>query len=497
MGDIRRQTIFSSLGIYVGFLFGGLNTYLFTHKGYFTPDQYGLTSAILAINMAIYSFANLGGVGVIGRFFPIYNYWLKKEENDLFFRSARISAIGTVLTIVLLLIGKDFFVRKFSEKSGLLVQYYFWIIPFVCSYVAFNLLEAQSAINKRTVYSNFLKETGSRIYLTILITIYLLKWIDFDLFVKLFTFMYTAMALALGISLKRLGDLHFVRDKSKVTRRLQKHRNRYILFPIIGAIIYNVGINIDSITIGSQRGLATLGVYTLAKYISSIISVPQRSVVSIAIPYISQAFKEKKYAEVGRIYKRSALNLLIIALFVFLNVWLNVNDAYSLFQLDESYRSGYYIILILGIAMIIDMGTGINSSMMYVSPIWKVEFYNTIIVMAMSIPLNYFLVKRFGMTGAAISNFFVVVTPNIIRFIFIWKRFKLQPLTINSLYILLLAIASYLLSWVLFQNIHGWVALALRSASFSLTFLGSVIYLKLSPDIQPVLDGIRKKIRKS
>jgi O-antigen/teichoic acid export membrane protein len=119
---------------------------------------------------------------------------------------------------------------------------------------------------------------------------------------------------------------------------------------LFGAIIYNTALNIDSFTIGSKLGLSVLGVYTLAKYISSVISVPQRSVASIAVPYVAQAFKDKRFDEVRRIYMRSAINLLIIALFVFLNVWINLDDAYQVFHLDKSFEAGKYVILILGIA---------------------------------------------------------------------------------------------------------------------------------------------------
>ena len=44
MSIIRRQSIISSILIYLGFAFGALNTYLFTREGGpFTKEEYGLT----------------------------------------------------------------------------------------------------------------------------------------------------------------------------------------------------------------------------------------------------------------------------------------------------------------------------------------------------------------------------------------------------------------------------------------------------------------------
>lgn len=497
MGDIRRQTIFSSLLIYVGFIFGALNTYLFTREGFFTPDQYGLTQAIIAINMTFYAFANFGSVAIMGRFYPVYYGQLKKEKNDLLSLAFLLAGIGLVLTIAGAIIGKPLFVRKFSEKSALLVHYYYWIIPYVCFYVVFCILEAQAAINKKTILSNFLKETASRMVLTMLMLLYIFNIISFDVFVKCFSGMYAVVSIVLFIFLLKTKRLHLAHLFSNVSRRLKKRLVEYISYPLFGAIIYNTALNIDSFTIGSKLGLSVLGVYTLAKYISSVISVPQRSVASIAVPYVAQAFKDKRFDEVRRIYMRSAINLLIIALFVFLNVWINLDDAYQVFHLDKSYEAGKYVILILGIAMLLDMGTGINGYMLYVSPIWRFEFFNAIIVMAISIPTNYFMVDRFGIIGAAFSTLFMIFTTNTIRYCYIWYKYKMQPFSINSLWALLLAVFAYFLSYFLFNNIHGWGGLLLRSFSFSFIFLAGVIYFKLTPDIKPVLDSIQKRFGRS
>ena len=70
MSNIRRQSIMSSMLIYVGFAFGALNTYLFTKEGGFTKEQYGLTGAFMAIGSIIMSVAGLGMSSYVNKFFP-------------------------------------------------------------------------------------------------------------------------------------------------------------------------------------------------------------------------------------------------------------------------------------------------------------------------------------------------------------------------------------------------------------------------------------------
>ena len=43
MGTIRKQTIISSILVYIGFFIGAVNMYFYTKDGSFTPEQFALT----------------------------------------------------------------------------------------------------------------------------------------------------------------------------------------------------------------------------------------------------------------------------------------------------------------------------------------------------------------------------------------------------------------------------------------------------------------------
>src|ERR1700730_10147798 len=167
MSTIRRQSILSSVLIYLGFVFGAINTYLFTKEGIFTPEQYGLTRAILITANFFYGFASFGMISVIYKFFPYYRDNLKEEENDLLGVCLFIELIGFIITSIVGLIFEPLVIRKFSAKSPLLVRYYFWLFPFLFFYLFFSLLEAYAWSLKKTVLTNFLKESGFRISTTL------------------------------------------------------------------------------------------------------------------------------------------------------------------------------------------------------------------------------------------------------------------------------------------------------------------------------------------
>jgi hypothetical protein len=112
------------------------------------------------------------------------------------------------------------------------------------------------------------------------------------------------------------------------------------------------------------------------------------------------------------------------------------------------------------------------------------------------LPLTYILTKEYGLIGPAVANLISISIYNIIRIVFLWKKFRLFPFTIQSIYTILLAGAVYTICYFLFRDVTGFMGLVVRSAAFILLFGIGVVYMKLSPDILPVIQSIRNRLRK-
>jgi Na+-driven multidrug efflux pump len=50
----------------------------------------------------------------------------------------------------------------------------------------------------------------------------------------------------------------------------------------------------------------------------------------------------------------------------------------------------------------------------------------------LSIPLNYYLINRFGLVGSAYANFIATFIYNLVRLLFILKLFKMQPYSFKN-----------------------------------------------------------------
>jgi O-antigen/teichoic acid export membrane protein len=497
MSNIRRQSIISSLVIYVGFAIGLFNVYLFTKQGIFQDPEYGLYNAFIAIATMMMAVSNLAMPSFIYKFFPYYKDNLPAKKNDQLSVALLVSLIGFTVVLAAGFIFKDLVIKKYSANAPELVAHYIWIFPLAFGFLIYTVLEAYTWQLKKSIITNFLKEVAWRLFVTVLIVLFYLGVIpSFDVFIKLFSFSYPFIALLLLVYLAYTGQLHLTLRISKVTKRMKGSIFKLCRFVFAGTVIFTLAQVFDSLVILSKLEKATtmLAVYSLAQNIASMIQVPQRGIVAASIPYLSQAWKDKDMGLIQRIYQRSSINQLIFAAFIFSLLILNFTDAVYTFQLKGTYLDAYYVIILLGLTKIVDMGTGLNAQIIATSTFWRFEMLSGIVLLAFMLPLSYFFTISYGIVGTAAAQLISMCAYNAIRIVFLWKKFRLSPFTWQTAYSVLLAVACFFTCYFIFINIHGIAGMFLRSTAFILLYATGAIYMKLSPDIQPVIATIKKKL---
>jgi O-antigen/teichoic acid export membrane protein len=505
MSTIRRQSIISSFIIYIGFAIGLLNTYFFTRDaafpgqaGTFTAEQYGLTSIFIAIATMMCTFSMIAMPSYIFKFYHYYNDHLPPRKNDMITWALLVSVIGFIFVMLAGWFFKNLVIRKFGEHSPLLVTYYYWIFPMGLGLSIFTVLEAYSWNLGKPVVTSFLKEIQWRLLTTVLIVLMLCGVIrDYDLFIKLYAFTYPGIAVTLFIYLVVTKKIHFTFSISKVTRRYFGKIIRLCTFVYAGSLIFTLSQVFDSIVIAAvlTDGIAKAGIFGLAQIMGSVIQAPQRGIVAASIPHLSRAWKEKNMGLLQRIYHRSSINQLVFAAGIFVLIALNYTEAVKTLHLKDAYLAGFDAFILLGLMRIVDMGTGVNAQIIATSTYWKFEMISGVILLALMLPLTIILTRQYDILGPAIANLISVTIYNIIRIVFLWKRFRLFPFTIQSVYTVLLAVASFVVCHYIFIGVHGFAGLVLRSIALLILYTTGTIYLKLSPDLQPVLQTIRKKLR--
>jgi O-antigen/teichoic acid export membrane protein len=442
----------------------------------------------------MYAFANLGMVSVVYKFYPYFNDNLPKKKNDLITWTLLVSLAGFFCVILAGIVFKDLVIRKFGGNSPLFVEYYFWVFPFGFSLLIFSIFEVFAWNIRKSIFTTFLRELFFRLITLLLIFLLSFKLIgNFDTFIKMYAFSYGVVALVLLIYLIWKKEFYITFTISRVMKKFYKKMIAMASLIYVGSTIYTIAAFIDTIIIASLLGTDSVGIFSLAFVISGLVQAPQRGAVAASIPVLSKAWKDKDYDKINLIYQRSGINLLIASLGIFLIIWLNYTDAVITFKLKPTYHQSEWIFFFLGLARVVDLGTGVNSQIIGTSTFWRFEFISGMILLSLAVPLNYFLVKHYGIIGAGYSTLISYSVYNIIRILFLKTKFNMHPFSYKTVYAVLLAFVTYTICFFAFRQLNGLGAILLRTFVFAGLFGGAIVYFDLSPDILSIWVNVKEK----
>lgn len=495
MSEIRKKSLKATTWIYAGFLIGAINTYFLTHKNWFSTDQNGLTRAMIEISQLIFAFSTLGTTSYLVKFFPYYQDNLSARKNDLLTVAITIALGGFIITCSGLFLLEPVIVRKFSANSILLVQYFYWILPMAFFVLLFNILEAYSYGFGKGVVTSLLKETILRLYTLVVILLKVFDLISFKTFIILFSMQYAVIVIILASHLQFEGKLWLSFKVSRVTKKFRKKIFSILALTFIVIIVNVLRQSIDGLVLAAKQNLGKVGIFGLAAYMVSVLQAPFRSIVAVTIPILSRAWKDKDHKAIQRIYQRSSINLLGFSLFIFFCIWLNFTNGILFFGINPDYLEGRWVFFILGIVTIIELGTGVNAQIIGTSTYWRFELWTSLLLTAMIIPLSYFLTVRYGILGPAIANLISFSIYNFIRFWFLLKKFNLQPFSMKTFEIIVIAFGAYGISYFSTVKLDGLIAMIASTSIFAIIFLPLIYWRNVSPDLKPVVHNFLKRMK--
>lgn len=496
MTTIRKQSIISSGVVYIGLALGALTQFLLVKE--FSPDQYGLINGMfVSIGTVLSFFASIGMPTYIVKFYPYYKAHLPVKKIDMMSVALRVGLGGFLLTVLLGVLFRTQVIHFYQARSAALVKYYYWIFPFGLGMTVFGILEVYAWHMKRAILTNYLKEVQFRLITLVLIGLYAIGVLSgFDMFVKLYAFSYLLVALILLMVLLRNKELHFSFGTSRVTKRFFPKIRSMALMAWGGNVFYYFSFYFAQIVIAGvvTGGLTAVGIFTLAQFVASLVQAPQRAVAAATVGPLSQAWKEKDHGRIHRIYQRSAINQLVFSVGIFVLIWINYRDGVTFFHLKPAYLAGQWVFFFIGLSRVIDLGTGVNAQIIQTSIHWRFELLSGMILFALTIPLNYLLAKEMGIVGPAIADLITLSIYNLIRWLFLYRRYRLQPFGWKSIYALLLGLTGFVVCQLLFDRFHGFVWMIARCVVFIVIYGTGVVAGRLSDDLLPVLETVQKRI---
>lgn len=444
MGIITRQSFKSSIASYLGVLVGLFNFFWLATK-FLEPSQIGIINFLEMGASFTATLAGLGASSIVDKFFPKFKDENNQHNGYLVFLLAYVSFGFTIFSLGFVLFY-DFWLEIYTKDSTEVIPYFYLILPFNAVFIYLILMESYARIHLRIAIPNLLRDVLLRLLISLSIILYALHYFDFWTLVVLRVLSYFVIILIIILYLKNLKVLFFKIQFSFIDKSLFKEILVYGLFIVLGSAGTAVFAKIDILMLPALTDFTKTGIYTIAYYMGTIIEIPKRALSQISKPIISQAWANKDLPQINLIYKKSSLNQFIVGSFLFLLIWLNIDDIFAILPKGEIYIQGKYVVFFIALTRLIDMLTGVNDEIIMQSPAYK---FNLIIVSFLALLLiltNLWLIPIYGIIGAALATCLSYFAYNLVKFIFIWIKFGLQPFDLKSIYILALGISVYILT---------------------------------------------------
>ncbi len=491
MGIIQKQGARSSVFLMIGFVIGAINL-LFLFPKVFTQEEIGLTRALIDAGTVLSVLATLGTIPVIYKFYPYYRSHAR-GKSDLAFFTGLICLLGFILICITGFLFNDFIVRKLG-KSPLFAQNVLLVYPLTFLMLAFTWMEGFGWAFKKAALTNFLKETLVRVLTTILI---LLAWagiISKGGFMNAFSLLYLIPAIILFLVLIKTGKWTFYRTQTKITRRYKTKMLTFGIF-VFGATFLNIASRtVDSFMIIGLKGLEQTAIFTYAAYLGAFMDLPLRSINSIATPILSESWKDKNFTNIDTVYRKSTITLMVAGLFIFLIALLNIKNLVTF--LGAGWEQVPAVFFIMGIAKLVDLGTGVSGQIISTSSNWRFDFYTNVLLTVLAFPLNFFMIKHFGIIGAAISNLVAITVFNGVRFGFLYKKFSWQPYGFTHIKILLVSLIIFFGVYAIPFMANIYVDTIFRSVLFAGLFVPAMFSMNVSEDFNLTAKNVMNRIRR-
>ncbi|MBI4653433.1 MAG: flippase [Nitrospirae bacterium] len=178
----------------------------------------------------------------------------------------------------------------------------------------------------------------------------------------------------------------------------------------------------DTVMLGIFMSDKDVGIYNIATKIATVISVPLFAVNSIAAPKFAEFFGKNDIKSLGKMAQHSTKMIFWVSLPVVCIFLTFPSFVMGIFGKD--FIEGRYALIYLTIGQFINAVSGSVGFILQMTGKEKAFQYIMIFAVMLNIMLDYLLIPKLGIAGAAISNMIAMIFWNIAAVLCIKKYFN-------------------------------------------------------------------------
>ena len=250
-----------------------------------------------------------------------------------------------------------------------------------------------------------------------------------------------------------------------------------------------------------RNGFSSVAIYSVAVFFVSFLQLPLKAMMPASFTVLAKAFADEDMVKAKDIFVRSSINILIPTVGIAVLLCCNLGNAIAVIK--NGYTQIIPVFAILFIGNIVNIATGMNDQVLSIANYYKFNFYLSLLLMGVLFLLIRVLVPRYGIYGAAWSTTTILMTFNVIKYLFVWKKLDMQPFSKGTFFVVVAAAAAlaggYYFPHFFDQAHHVYIRtfadVALRSTVIVIIYAAMLLWLKPSPDLREYLTTVKKNKR--
>ena len=412
MGIVKRQSFLNLISGYIGVFFAAINgLILFPWAFPESPEEMGLIRWVISASLLLGAISHLGWPQTIVTYFPRVNPLM---HSKIIHKGLLASGICLLtLLFVAFVIGDpliNFLMKGHFDSS-------FWFIfPLAGTYVIFEMYSSQLIHNQDVVLPYWLKDTGRKLLLTILLIAFGLDIVsNLEIFLILLMLGYAFYALLIFTVAKKIKYSSI--NLTSVWPKKEMFSYSIVMLMTVGAQMC-FG-QLDILMIGSFLGLKEVAQYSIAFSFGIVVAMPMKAMNASLRPIISKNVAEENWKDLRHIGMRSLNAQWIISSFLFLVVLSLSPWIFNL--LPESYQGGQSALFWVAAAQLVNVSTGPSGLVLVASKKFRWELYANLVLILFAITAGAYYIPSGGLKGAAQIFFGAVVLYNLVKFLALYR----------------------------------------------------------------------------
>ncbi len=251
----------------------------------------------------------------------------------------------------------------------------------------------------------------------------------------------------------------------------------------------------DTIMLGYFKSSAEVGIYNPAMKTALLTSLIYASFNAIFTPIIAELYSKKLLERLEVLYKVVAKWIFSITLPLFFVMTLLSQEIMLIFGAE--FVQGALPLVVLSFSYLVNAAVGSTGYLLAMAGRHKLVLYNTIAILALNFLLNYLMIPRYGINGAAFASCTATVAVNVLMLAEVYLLMKMHPFSMKFVRPFLIGsvlFALFLISKSWISDLHYMLRILIVSTLYLILFFGAIYRWSLSEEDQFIIDLIIEKI---